>query len=120
MLLDSTVIIDLLRGDAAARDWFATISSMPAASETTRAEVLRGTRSPERSLTLRTLAGYRWFPVDDEVSARAGELGRRYRASHHLGLPDLLIAATAMVHGAELVTSDVKHFPMFPGLTAPY
>jgi hypothetical protein len=31
-----------------------------------------------------------------------------------------VIAATAKELGADLVTLNVKHFPMFPGLRAPY
>lgn len=120
MLVDGTVVIDLLRGEEHARAWFADLPSVVAASEVTRAEVLRGMRSGERSSTLRTLAAYRWLPVDEEVSTRAGLLGRQYRASHRLGLPDLLVAATALVNDAELATSNVEHFPMFPGLTPPY
>jgi predicted nucleic acid-binding protein len=31
-----------------------------------------------------------------------------------------VIAATAELSGAELVTLNVKHFPMMSGLTAPF
>lgn len=33
---------------------------------------------------------------------------------------DLVIVATAIDLGAELLTVNVKHFPMFDGLVAPY
>lgn len=63
----------------------------------------------------------RAFPVDREVAGVAGELRRRYRQSHHnVGLPDYLIAATALVHGCSLATLNVKHFPMLDGLTPPF
>lgn len=120
ILLDTTVLVDVVRGVPAARAWVTDQDTVAAASEITRAEILRGMRSHERSATHRALDDLRWLPVDEEVATRAGALGRQYRASHHLGLPDLLIAATALVNGVELVTSNVKHFPMFSGLTAPY
>jgi predicted nucleic acid-binding protein len=33
---------------------------------------------------------------------------------------DLVIAATANLHGLELATTNVRHFPMLEGLRAPY
>jgi predicted nucleic acid-binding protein len=33
---------------------------------------------------------------------------------------DLLIAATALEHRLIVVTRNVRHFPMFQGLMAPY
>ena len=120
IVVDTTVVIDLLRGDPRAAAWLGGQSEVIAASEVTRAEVLQGMRSSERRTTPQALRGYRWLPVDEAVSTRAGELGRQYRASHDLDLADLLIAATADVHGAGLASSNIKHFPMVAGLAAPY
>jgi predicted nucleic acid-binding protein len=120
-LLDTSVLIDVLRGSAAAAAWLAGLDEVPLCSEVTRAEVLRGVRSGERAGTERLLAALRWAPVDETISRRAGELGRRHRASHRgLGVADLLIAATAQTYGAELATANVRHYPMFPRLAAPY
>ena len=33
---------------------------------------------------------------------------------------DHAIAATAILSGAELLTCNVRHFPMFPGLRPPW
>lgn len=60
-------------------------------------------------------------PVDHSVAWRAGELRRTYRRSHAaIGIADYLIAASAEVHGCELATLDVKHYPMFDGLVRPF
>jgi predicted nucleic acid-binding protein len=41
--------------------------------------------------------------------------------SHHgIDGADLAIAATAILTGAELLTLNVRHFPMFPTLRRPY
>lgn len=109
ILADTTVVIDLLRGSHSAKSWFAGQHEVIAASEVTRTEVLSGMRSSERRATVTALERYRWFPVDAPVAIRAGELGRRYRASHDLDIADLLIAATAEVHDLVLATSNVKH-----------
>jgi hypothetical protein len=37
-----------------------------------------------------------------------------------VGLADGLLAATAEAQDAELKTLNVKHYPMFAGLTPPY
>lgn len=120
ILIDSTLVIDLTRSSARAQQWVGRQTSVLAASEVTRAEVLRGARSGERRLIRGAFGQLRWFPVEEEVAARAGELGRRFRRSHDLAVTDLLIAATAEVHGLPLATSDVRHFPMFAGLQPPY
>jgi predicted nucleic acid-binding protein len=55
------------------------------------------------------------------VARRAGELGRCWRRSHPgIGVPDLAIAATAELLEAQLGTQNLKLFPMFEGLRAPY
>src|SRR5215207_10907421 len=119
--VDTSVLIDMLRGSQAAADWLAGLDELPLCSEITRAEVLRGVRSPERTRTEQLLAALRWAPVDETTSRRAGELGRQHRRSHRgLGVADLLIAATALLHDAPLATRNVRHYPMFPGLRPPY
>lgn len=120
-VLDTSVLIDVLRGHPAAMTWLAALEQVPLCSEVTRAEVLRGVRSHERGRTEELLASLRWAPVDDVISRRAGELGRRHRHSHRgIGVADLLIAATALTHDASLATGNVRHFPMFPRLRPPY
>ena len=120
-LLDTSVLIDVLRGSEAAAGWLASLDDVPSCSELTRAEVLRGVRSPERAPTDRLLSALRWVSVDEPVSRLAGELGRQYRRSHPgLSIADLVIAATAQLLDAGLATANVRHYPMFPGLAPPY
>lgn len=121
VLLDTSVLIDVLRGSEPAADWLSSLGEVPSCSELTRAEVLRGVRSPERSRTDRLLGALRWVDVDEQISRRGGELGRRYRRSHQgLSIVDFLIAGTAQLLDAELATANVRRYPMFPGLAPPY
>ncbi len=121
VLLDTSVLIDLLRGSEPASDWLGALEHVPFCSELTRAEVLRGVRSPERSRADRLLGALQWVIVDEQVSRRGGELGRRYRRSHQgLSIVDFLIAATAQLLDTQLATANVRHYPMFPGLAPPY
>lgn len=82
---------------------------------------MQGLRSSERRAADGLFSLIAWVPVDESVARRAGELGRRWRQSHPgIGVADLAIAATAEELGADLATQNLKHFPMFRDLRAPY
>jgi predicted nucleic acid-binding protein len=124
VLLDTSVLIDHLRGNTAARDAMAGAVSdghRLAASVVVKVEVLAGMRPGEEIPTRRLLDALEWLPVDDGIAEEAGRLANRYLRSHPGVDPvDHLIAATATAHEAPLWTRNVKHFPMFDGLTSPY
>jgi predicted nucleic acid-binding protein len=110
-----------LRGAESAIAFARRLDEPPVCSEITRVEVMRGLRSGERRSTERLLSTLRWVPVDEAIARRAGEIGRRFRRSHHgFGTADLIIAATAQELGLDLATTNVRHFPMISGLVAPY
>ena len=120
-VLDTAVLIDVLRGDEAAVEFVAGLDAVPLCSEITRIETLRGLRSAERSAAAALLAEIDWVAVDERVATRAGELGRTWRDSHPgIDTADLAIAATAELSGRTLATTNLKHFPMFAGLERPY
>lgn len=120
-MLDTSVLIDHLRGSDAAGEYLVGLDDRPVCSEISRIEVLQGLRSAERRGADRLFALVEWAPLDAAVARRAGELGRRWRRSHPgIGVADLAIAATAEHRKAELATRNLKHFPMFKGLKAPY
>jgi predicted nucleic acid-binding protein len=123
VLVDTSVIIDYLRGDLRAEEVLESHRSLAPlhASEITRLEVLAGMRPNEEGGTRSFLSIFVWHPVDTLIAERAGEIGRRWLASHRaIDSADLAIAATAMITGCELLTCNVKHFPMFAGLKKPY
>lgn len=121
VVADTTVLIDILRGVEAARAYFKSLETTPRCSEITRIEVLTGLRSHERSPAEDLMREIDFVPVDEGIARRAGELGRRWRGSHSsIGVADLAIAATAERIDGEVATANVKHFPMFPDLRAPY
>ena len=124
VVLDSSVVIDHLRGDERAHD---AIADRVADGDqlwgivVTRAEVIAGMRSAERHATLLLLDRLRWLEIDVELADDAGVLARRYRRSHPgLQLADCLIAAGTIRLGARLFTQNVRHFPMIPDLEPAY
>ncbi len=55
---------------------------------------------------------------DASEFAQAYELLATYRLSSGIGIPDCLIAATALARVAKLYTFNLKHFQVVPGLDA--
>jgi len=121
ILLDTTVLIDALRGDEFAIEWLLGLEHRPSCSEVTRVEIISGLRPAERATAERLFATLGWVPVSEAIARAAGDLGRRFRRSHAgIGTIDLIVAATATDQGLAVATTNVEHFPMFKGLRRPY
>ena len=123
-LLDTTIAIDHLRGDRRATELLErlTVEGEPLlASELSRFELLAGMRSAEVDPTELFMGALTWVPVDEEIARLAGSMAAHFRMAHSgIDAIDYLIAATAMVVGADLLTTNVRHFPMISGLRPPY
>ena len=121
VLLDTSVLVDILRASPPALAYARDLDQTPLCSEVTRVVFLRGLQSGKRSRADRVLQALRWIDLDEAIARRAGALGQTFRRSHPgIGTVDLVIAATTQELGLELATGNVKHFPMFPGLRPPY
>jgi predicted nucleic acid-binding protein len=91
------------------------------ASELSRFELLAGERPDELDPTELFMGALSWVPVDEEIARLAGSMAAEYRRSHNgIDAIDCLIAATAAIVGADLLTTNVRHFPMISGLRPPY
>lgn len=123
-LVDTTVAIDHLRGAPPAVELLRGLTERDeslAASEVVRFELLAGVRSGELEALERFFSALSWVPADEAVARTAGLLARRHRSAHGgIDDADYLIAATAIVLDAELLTTNVRHFPMLEGLRSPY
>ncbi len=94
---------------------------MVLASEVTRFELLSGMRTDEEQLTEQFFAVVTWVPVDESIARQAGAMAAQYRRAHSgIDTADYLIAATAIIVDSELLTTNVRHFPMLAGLRPPY
>lgn len=115
LLLDTTVLIDALRGRPAAERVRALrgTGQTPWICAINVEEVLRGSRDDEEKAVKRFLAGLRIAPL----GRVEGELAGRWRRDHArkgvtLSQSDCLIAAAAVTVDARLATGNPKHFPM--------
>jgi len=123
-LVDTSVLVEYLRGVEPARQLIRPAlvrGEAVAASVLTRVELFIGMRRDERASTEALIAAIRWLTVDEAVAEEADSLARRYGRSHSgIDAVDYCIAASARVHGLELWTLNLRHFPMFPALHAPW
>ncbi len=118
-LFDTDVLVEHLKGSSAATDMVLEAASVgqAACSVLTRFELLARMRSGERSQIRSLVDGLVNLEATKDVATRAGEWARTFRRSHaNVSSSDYLIAATAEVHGVDLITRNVKNFPMFPEL----
>lgn len=123
-LIDTTVAVDHLRGVAPAVKLVTGLieeGETLAASELIRFELLAGVRPRETEALEQFFTSLVWLAVDEDIARTAGSLARKHRKAHS-GIydADYLIAATAIVLDAELLTTNVRHFPMFEELRTPY
>lgn len=119
-LLDTTILVDLMRGSKLARDWIDSLpESAPTISVITAAELLAGCRNrAEQRAVERELDLYEIALVAEDISASALESYKRFHLSHNIGFLDCLIAATAIKNGLPLATLNLKHFAPFFDLQA--
>ena len=120
MLLDTTVLIDLLRGNTNAATF---VDSVLAAgtplfvSVISAMELVVGCRNKlEVTRAQKLISSFALLHLHPAESSQAYELVLSYSKSHGLAIPDALIAAAALVHELELVSDNVRHFGMIPDL----
>lgn len=124
LLLDTSVLVDHLRNDSRATGLLLEANQRGDdlwAVVLTRAELVRGMRPSEAARTHQLMDSLNWLDVTSDLADQAGELSRTYRSSHGgIDLVEFTIAAAAETLQAQLMTRNVKHFPMFPDLQPPY
>ncbi|MFI0404198.1 MAG: type II toxin-antitoxin system VapC family toxin [Cyanobium sp.] len=116
ILLDTNILIDVLRGEAEALRWLEQ-QGQASISVITWIEVLVGCRTRERERVEAWLDSFRRWPVDDAIARES--VGFRQR--HGLKVPDAIILATARCAGLPLATRNTRDFPLkLGGIEHPY
>ena len=119
VLLDSDVVISLLRGRSPERAaWTDRLSRNEVLfySPITKAEVFAAMRRNEEVPTRRLFSLLVCLPITEEIGETAGYYLAAYGLSHGVEIADALIAATAREHHTPLWTLNKKHYPM-PDIT---
>jgi predicted nucleic acid-binding protein len=114
-VLDSTVLIDFLRGRPAVGRVIALRASgdVPATTAINVEEIARGLRTDETEAARRLFSGLIILPIDSRAAWQAGTWRRDF-AAHGVTLyqSDCLVAATTWAHEGTLATGNPKDFPM--------
>jgi predicted nucleic acid-binding protein len=116
-LVDSNVLIDVSRGNAAAIKYVDDLADSWALSQVTAMELIVGARDKRDLATIDGfLSQYPVIPLSDSIGAGAYRLLKTYAKSHGLHVFDSLVAATAIEKALTLVTLNRKHYQMIEGL----
>ena len=118
VLLDTDILSAIMRKNPAvipkARSYLA-VHKQLTISMITRYEILRGLKAKDATVQLRHFETFceknLILPLTDEIIVRASEIYAELRRKGELvGDADILIAASAMIHGLGVVTNNETHF----------
>lgn len=115
LVLDTTVLIDVLRGRPVIERLRAVrhAGDRVATTAINVEEIARGLRHEERGAAATLLDGLLVVRLDRTVGERAGEWRREHAARGvTLSQADCLVAAGALAAGGRLATGNPRHFPM--------
>ena len=115
VVLDSDVIIAILRGAAGALETAVALEAAGVPTFSTAiswAEVFAGVRPDEETATRAFFDARGEVVLDGRIGRRAGDYLARYATSHGVEIADALIAAAAALSGLRLWTLNRTHYPM--------
>lgn len=116
ILLDTDVMVDVLRGYEPAKEWLETVDEIGLPGLVAM-ELIQGCQTAkEQKLLENILSTYPLYWASDEDCNRALESFSSYHLSHNIGLLDALIAETTIGVNAELATFNIKHYRILQGL----
>ena len=122
MILDSDVIIEVLRGNSATIGWLRARSAAGISmqySPVSRAEIRAGSRKGERATIGALFGSMTALSIEALTGEIAGEQLAKFAGSHGVQMGDALIAATALERADDLATFNRKHFPGVQRIVAP-
>jgi predicted nucleic acid-binding protein len=115
LLIDSDILIDHLRKEQSALDYIKQKiddDSPLFISVISRIEIFSGARKGEDETIQSLFDILTSVDVDLTIADGAGDYLRKFRKSHALSIGDAVIAATAKEMGLQLITRNIKHYPM--------
>ena len=123
-LLDTSFVIDMLRGETAATDRFARLfedGDEPYVNEVVLCELAVGMRSPDDPAFRAFVRAAAFVQPPPEAAIEAGVWRRAARGrGRNLNLADALIAAAAVSLGAPLITRNMNDFELTPVVVEVY
>jgi len=118
IILDSDIMIDILRKHAPATAWLSSLGDEEIAlSGFVIMELIQGCRNKaEQEKLEKSVTSYSVVWPSSKTCEEALSVFSRYHLSHSLGLLDALIGETALVFNLPLHTFNQKHYAAIPNL----
>ena len=122
LLLDTDIFINYLRGQEEEAVFFRRVlvdgEFYGCYSSITEIELFAAERmTPGQATELQKLLNHlQRIDISSPVAQLACQLLAKFRKSRGLEMPDAIIAASAIIHSASLVSKNTKHYAFIPGL----
>ncbi len=119
ILIDTDVLIDVSRKITSAIQTIEDYKSrfIVSVSMVTQLELINGCQNKKELNQLSEfLERFEILHITEIISAKTVELFEKYRLSHGVQIPDMLIASTALVHNIQLISKNRKDFSFIEGL----
>ena len=111
ILLDTNVLIEILKGNQKTIEQIQSFDTTLAISSITVMELYYGALNKmELNKLEKFVSLFQIIQLNEAISTQATKLIKTYAKSHTLDIPDGLIASTALVKRCKLFTYNVKDF----------
>ena len=118
ILVDTDVLIKVFRGDAEKKKILDDNKGWLSVSVITYFELLSGLKTRQRIIDLnKQMKAYNLIHLSEKISIKSLALYQKYLTSNNLGLPDAMIAATAIIHDFVILTDNQKDFKFIKELS---
>ena len=118
VILDTDILIEIMRKNISVIQKCDQLGTKNLAiSSISYSEFLAGSRDKEDlQRNIRFLENFSLLPVNKNINILFTNLYKTFAVSHRPGIPDMLIAATALYHDYRVYTNNKKHFRFVPGI----
>jgi predicted nucleic acid-binding protein len=116
-LLDTDILIDILRGYLPSVEWFATLTERPAVISVGVMELIQGCRSKrDLALVQQLIAPMEiWYPTSEEMRA-ALEIFTVHFLTNRMSVIDAIVGAVAASRSTPLCSFNTRHYQVVQGL----